>query len=150
MVACSWPAIPGSLPLADGSVDLIVTSPPYANAIDYMRAHKFSLVWLGQPIANLSHLRGKYIGAERQDKGDTPALPAVAQQAIADLSRNRPSEIPRPLGKYLREMSLAIAGNAPGNPPWPGGHYCCWPLHHAGSAHCNAGLPGRHCRAGGL
>ena len=69
---CSWPAIPGILPLADGSVDLIVTSPPYANAIDYMRAHKFSLVWLGQPIANLSHLRGKYIGAERQDTGGVP------------------------------------------------------------------------------
>ena len=97
MVACSWPAIPGSLPLADGSVDLIVTSPPYANAIDYMRAHKFSLVWLGQPIANLSHLRSKYIGAERQDKGDTPGLPVVAQQAIAEPIRNRPSEIPRPL-----------------------------------------------------
>ncbi len=36
------------LPLHDCSVDLITTSPPYAsNAIDYMRAHKFSLVWLG-------------------------------------------------------------------------------------------------------
>ena len=40
-----------SLPLQDASVDLIVTSPPYAaNAIDYMRAHKFSLVWMGYPI----------------------------------------------------------------------------------------------------
>jgi hypothetical protein len=27
------------IPLADGVIDLIVTSPPYANAIDYMRAH---------------------------------------------------------------------------------------------------------------
>lgn len=36
------------LPLPDDSVDLIVTSPPYAaNAIDYMRAHKFSLMWSG-------------------------------------------------------------------------------------------------------
>ena len=96
-----------NLPLADGSVDLIVTSPPYANAIDYMRAHKFSLVWLGQPIANLSHLRSKYIGAERQDKGDTPGLPVVAQQAIADLSEIDPQRS-RILSKYLREMSLAI------------------------------------------
>ncbi|MBF8284316.1 MAG: hypothetical protein HW378_3231 [Anaerolineales bacterium] len=38
------------LALADDSVDLIITSPPYANAIDYMRAHKFSLVWLGDRI----------------------------------------------------------------------------------------------------
>jgi len=40
--------------LADSSVDLIITSPPYAsNAIDYMRAHKFSLVWFGYTIDSL-------------------------------------------------------------------------------------------------
>ena len=39
------------IPLRDQVVDLIITSPPYAsNAIDYMRAHKFSLVWLGYSI----------------------------------------------------------------------------------------------------
>ena len=97
-----------NLPLADASADLIVTSPPYANAIDYMRAHKFSLVWLGQPIANLSHLRGQYIGAERQDTGEVPALPPVAQQAIASLS-GLDRQKSRILAKYLREMSLAIA-----------------------------------------
>lgn len=54
-----------ALPLPDESVDLIVTSPPYAsNAIDYMRAHKFSLVWLGYPIRKLSRQRKKYIGGE--------------------------------------------------------------------------------------
>ena len=43
------------LQLPDCSVDLIVTSPPYAsNAIDYMRAHKFSLVWLGYQVDNLT------------------------------------------------------------------------------------------------
>jgi DNA modification methylase len=53
------------LPLADNSVHLIVTSPPYAaNAIDYMRAHKFSLIWFGQEPKALSSLRRRYIGAE--------------------------------------------------------------------------------------
>ena len=43
-----------NLPLDENSVDLIVTSPPYAsNAIDYMRAHKFSLVWFGYNIDEL-------------------------------------------------------------------------------------------------
>lgn len=46
-----------SLPLDDSSVDLIVTSPPYAsNAIDYMRAHKFSLVWMGYAKKRWPHL----------------------------------------------------------------------------------------------
>jgi hypothetical protein len=29
------------MPIASGVIDLVITSPPYANAIDYMRAHKF-------------------------------------------------------------------------------------------------------------
>ncbi|HEY53468.1 MAG TPA: site-specific DNA-methyltransferase, partial [Caldilineae bacterium] len=47
-----------SLPIQSDSIDLIVTSPPYAsNAIDYMRAHKFSLVWMGYPIQALGDKR---------------------------------------------------------------------------------------------
>lgn len=52
------------LPILDDYVDLIITSPPYAsNAIDYMRAHKFSLVWFGYPISMLSKKRKDYIGS---------------------------------------------------------------------------------------
>ncbi len=96
-----------NLPLADGSVDLIVTSPPYANALDYMRAHKFSLVWLGGRVRELGNLRGKYIGAERQADTEAAPLPEDAQQAIAALSEiDRPKS--RVLARYLREMGRAI------------------------------------------
>ena len=96
-----------SLPLSDNSVDLIVTSPPYANALDYMRAHKFSLVWLGQRVGELGNLRGRYIGAERQDTGEAIPLPENAQQAIATLSEvDRPKS--RVLSRYLQEMQRAI------------------------------------------
>ena len=56
------------LPIDDESVDLVITSPPYANAIDYMRAHKFSLVWFGEPISELSALRSTYIGSDKQSR----------------------------------------------------------------------------------
>ncbi len=96
-----------SLPLSDNSVDLIVTSPPYANALDYMRAHKFSLVWLGQQVGDLGNLRGRYIGAERQDTEESVPLPDNAQRAIAALSEvDRPKS--RVLARYLREMRQAI------------------------------------------
>ena len=95
------------LPLADNSVDLIVTSPPYANALDYMRAHKFSLVWLGQRVGELGVLRGKYIGAERQASEEAVPLPDDAQLAIASLSEvDRPKS--RVLARYLREMRQSI------------------------------------------
>ena len=47
-----------SLPMQSETVDLIFTSPPYAsNAIDYMRASKFALVWLGYTISELKRLQ---------------------------------------------------------------------------------------------
>jgi len=52
------------MPLEDRSVDLVVTSPPYLNAIDYLRCSKFSLVWMGYSIAALRSIRGTSIGAE--------------------------------------------------------------------------------------
>ena len=35
----------------DDSIDAIVTSPPYLNAIDYIRGHRLALVWLGFSVA---------------------------------------------------------------------------------------------------
>ena len=69
-----------NLPIRSSSVDLVVTSPPYANAIDYMRAHKFSLVWMGYPIEELSILRGQYIGSEREN-GNVRWTPKFGQVA---------------------------------------------------------------------
>ena len=54
------------LDLEDSSVDLIITSPPYLNAIDYMRGHKLSLVWMGYTISELRHIRSESIGANRK------------------------------------------------------------------------------------
>lgn len=49
----------------DGEVDICVTSPPYLNAIDYMRGHKMALVWLGYRLCELRAIRSCSIGAER-------------------------------------------------------------------------------------
>ena len=48
------------------SVDAVVTSPPYLNAIDYIRGHKLALVWLGHKISDLRTIRSTSIGAERR------------------------------------------------------------------------------------
>ncbi|MFM9792074.1 hypothetical protein [Streptomyces turgidiscabies] len=54
-----------SLRLENESVDLVITSPPYLNAIDYLRGHKLSLIWLGYSIPELRKIRSNSIGAER-------------------------------------------------------------------------------------
>ena len=53
-----------SLPFESNSVDMIITSPPYLNAIDYIRGHKFSLVWMGHSISSLKSIRAENIGSE--------------------------------------------------------------------------------------
>ena len=97
------------LPLQGGSVDLIVTSPPYANALDYMRAHKFSLAWLGDPIPRLSDLRGHYIGSERQSGSDggRRTLPESVK-AVVDAVGERDTGKARVLDRYFRDMADAI------------------------------------------
>lgn len=55
----------------DSTVDSIVTSPPYLNAIDYMRGHRLSLVWLGYSVAQLRRVRARSVGAEIVDNCET-------------------------------------------------------------------------------
>lgn len=50
--------------IKNGQIDAVITSPPYLNAIDYMRGHKFSLIWFGYRISDLKLIRGKSIGTE--------------------------------------------------------------------------------------
>ena len=53
-----------NLSLPDNSIDLVLTSPPYLNAIDYIRCSKFSLVWMGYLVSEMRDLRSTSIGAE--------------------------------------------------------------------------------------
>lgn len=49
----------------NSEIDAIISSPPYLNAIDYMRGHKFSLVWFGYRISDLRKIQNTAIGTER-------------------------------------------------------------------------------------
>ncbi|MDR4510058.1 MAG: site-specific DNA-methyltransferase [Candidatus Brocadiaceae bacterium] len=96
------------LPLEDKSVDLIVTSPPYAsNAIDYMRAHKFPLVWFGYQIDELSLKRKEYIGGEVMTNIDYEKLPDFTSTVVADISR-LDSKRGKVLHRYYSEMTRTL------------------------------------------
>lgn len=58
------------MPLGDGIVDLIVFSPPYINALDYPRSHKFSIWWLDglllpEGIDSYNRLQPFFIGTDK-------------------------------------------------------------------------------------
>ena len=88
--------------------DLIVTSPPYANnAIDYMRAHKFSLVWLGWPIAELSRIRSGYLGHDAASVQKFDDLPRQCEDTIAELN-GLDGKKAKALRRYFGEMQAVI------------------------------------------
>ena len=99
--------------LPDAVADLIVTSPPYANnAIDYMRAHKFSLAWLGHPIKELSSLRAKYLGHDSA-RGNAPGtlvapLPPECEITLDKLSKLSAQKAAA-LNRYFCEMQNVSA-----------------------------------------
>jgi len=96
------------LPLDDDSVDLIVTSPPYAsNAIDYMRAHKFSLIWLGYSLADLTLKRKEYIGGENTINAKFMDLPSRTMQIISEVSK-LDIKRGRVLHRYYSEMKKVL------------------------------------------
>ncbi len=99
-----------NLPLPDQSVDLVLTSPPYLNAIDYIRCSKFSLVWMGYNIANLRQVRTESVGTEAAP--ETALDDDDEVKSIVDALRLRPKlekRHERILGRYIHDMRAAIS-----------------------------------------
>lgn len=48
----------------DNYFDLVVTSPPYVNAVDYPRTHQLEIYWLGFFKNSLTPLKKKQVGTE--------------------------------------------------------------------------------------
>lgn len=96
-----------NLQINNNTIHLIVTSPPYANAIDYMRAHKFSLVWLGYSVTELTPLRRCYIGNEATSNIKMQDMPPFTETVLESLNAldYKKADV---LRKYFMEMREAF------------------------------------------
>ena len=74
--------------VGNGTIDAVITSPPYLNAIDYLRGHRLALVWLGHGLKQLRRIRSSSIGAERgPDDPRVRTLFSRIRDAMGDLER---------------------------------------------------------------
>ena len=89
------------------SVDAVVTSPPYLNAIDYLRGHKLALVWLGHPTFQVNAVKSLGVGTGRaqREKQDDKRLDEIVQMAGVGAS---PTDIKRIVRGYASDMKNCL------------------------------------------
>jgi tRNA G10 N-methylase Trm11 len=95
--------------IKNNSIDKVITSPPYLNAIDYMRGHKFSLVWLGYSIPHLREIRSISIGAERKisAKVNPEFIDKIYSQILKGISLNGPQS--SMIRRYINDSILLMS-----------------------------------------
>ena len=108
------PRVHGTVTLGDArqleveneSVDMVVTSPPYLNAIDYLRGHRLSLVWLGHRLSELRLIRSGSVGAERGPGAHQCDVDAIvgAMGRIEDL----PSRYQGMVRRYAHDVNCVV------------------------------------------
>jgi len=92
-------------PIVSGSARLVLTSPPYLNAIDYIRAHKFSLLWMGHELNSLRDVRGGMIGSERGMYSADSLPSSMEREIVSDIGDRRRLGLVR---RYLSDMRRVL------------------------------------------
>ena len=101
--------------LTDHRFDLVLTSPPYLNAIDYLRGHRLALVWLGHMLESLRIIRAASVGAERmmmECETEIDISPFVIETDGSSIERRHRGWIRRyaaDLDKVLAELHKVIS-----------------------------------------
>jgi len=90
----------------DNSVDCTVTSPPYLNALDYIRGHRLSLVWLGFSLTDLRAIRSSSVGAERGLGGVDDDI----MRYVTEAGQESLAEFPAKCKGWLRRYTADASG----------------------------------------
>ena len=95
------------LDLLDSSIDLVITSPPYLNAIDYLRCSKFSLVWMGYSVGQLRRLRSTTVGTEvgMDARDDREIQNILSELKLQPKLQTRQEAM---LVRYINDMQRAV------------------------------------------
>lgn len=99
--------------IQDGTVDLVLTSPPYAGAQKYIRASRLNLYWLGTKDASvIRSINDKNIGREDYHKEEyskefITGIEA-ADDVLKELYKRGKKERACIVGNYLNEMKVAL------------------------------------------
>jgi len=95
--------------LDTGLADLVVTSPPYLNGIDYLRGHRLSLVWLGYRLEDLRRPRVEQVGAERAASAADLGLAAMVLDSVRASAEQLSGRYQGILARYAVDLYRVMA-----------------------------------------
>ncbi len=91
--------------------DFALTSPPYANAVDYPRTHQLEMYWLGLANGSLTPMKKEHIGTESVSVEDYKLLHKIeiegADKVIEGIFKKDPRRAFIAY-KYLRDMEVNL------------------------------------------
>lgn len=96
------------LAVPDGVADAIISSPPYLNAIDYLRGHRLALVWLGYGLRELRTIRAVSIGTEQAARSLPSERIAKWLHAASDQTENLPRRERGMLQRYAEDVATMV------------------------------------------
>lgn len=118
-----WSKVP-STNLAQGQADLMITSPPYGGAIDYVRSQRLSLYLAGRSPEDVSRLGGHEIGARRKRfsragrESWAPELEAAFQRQLPLVKDNGLLALVLPTDDSAREPAVDMVLNSVSKLGW--------------------------------
>jgi DNA modification methylase len=102
-------------PLADNSIGIVITSPPYINAQKYVRTTKLELWWLDMvdpSTEGLSEFAKQFVGTERVPHGEYKDLSLIGNRRADEVLKHIYKSSPERAGivsRYFRDMRLVMA-----------------------------------------
>lgn len=95
--------------IRNGTIDAVITSPPYLNAIDYLRGHRLALVWLGYGFTELRRIRSSSIGAERApDDSKAYTMFSRIREAMGEMEQ-LPNRYCQMIERYVEDLYRMIS-----------------------------------------
>jgi len=97
--------------VTDDYFDFALTSPPYANAVDYPRTHQLEIYWLGLASGSLNPLKKLHVGTEAVTASDYRNLHTVGEEMADEKIHRIFEKDPRRAFiayKYMKDMNLNL------------------------------------------
>ncbi|MDE6493580.1 MAG: site-specific DNA-methyltransferase [Bacteroidales bacterium] len=89
--------------IADGSVDIIITSPPYVTSYEYADIHQLTGYWM-EYFSDINSFRKLFIGTSYSGKSETTKSNSILGDSIVEALVPKDKKVARDVSNYFDDM----------------------------------------------